>query len=80
MNKKILPPKRQDLPQTEELNAQTVDFSFAGSSKMFDQMQRENLNAVKAVAKAKKQILKRTQTEFGIHLILLRILTRQLIK
>ena len=56
MNKKILPPKRQDLPQTEELNAQTVNFSFAGSSKMFDQMQRENLNAVKAVAKAKKQI------------------------
>lgn len=55
--KKILPPAQKKLiPQTEELNAQTVDFSFAGPLKMFDKMQRENLNAVKAVAKAKKQI------------------------
>lgn len=55
--KKILPSAQKKLiPQTEELNAQTVDFSFAGPLKMFDKMQRENLNAVKAVAKAKKQI------------------------
>lgn len=57
MKKKFLPPAQKTaLPQTEAINAAAADFSFAGPSKMFDKMQRENLNAVKAVAKAKKSI------------------------
>lgn len=45
------------LPQTEVLNENSADFSFCAPAKMFDKMQRENLNAVKAVAKAKKAIV-----------------------
>ena len=49
--------KNEPLPQTEIFNKQTEDFSFARTTKMFDIMQRENLNAVKAVQKAKKAII-----------------------
>lgn len=44
------------LPQTENINADTEDFSFCSPSEMFDKMQRENLNAVKAVSHAKAEI------------------------
>lgn len=47
----------EKLPQTEVLNKNSADFSFCTSAKMFDKMQRENLNAVKAVSKAKKAIV-----------------------
>ena len=46
-----------ELPQTEAFNEQSSDFSFCTPAKMFDKMQRENLNAAKAVAKAKKAII-----------------------
>ncbi len=44
------------LPQTEIINADTEDFSFCSPSEMFDKMQLENLNAVKAVSHAKAEI------------------------
>jgi len=44
------------LPQTEVFNKQTQDFGFLRPADMFNKMQKENLAAVKAVSKAKKQI------------------------
>ena len=48
--------KNQILPQTEAFNKQTQNFGFLSAGAMFGKMQKENLTAVKAVAKAKKQI------------------------